>query len=109
MFFYSDDPIMDLYRYEAWKDSCGDEEEEDVICPECGCSLEDYCFSVDDEYLCQECFDDAFKVAIHSDDIICDVCGKPIEDDHGYFIDGVYLCKYHAEGAYKVRTPEIDD
>ena len=77
-------------------------------CEKCECVLDDYCYDIGGKFLCKDCFDDAFHVDIYSDDIICDCCEKPIEDDSGYFIDGVYLCAEHTEGAYRISTPEND-
>ncbi len=105
MFFCSDDPAMDLIRYQS---TLKPPRVRKPRCNECGCKLGDHCFEVDDEYLCQDCFDDAFKVRLQ-EDAICDSCEKPIESDTAYKIDGVYLCKEDAYFAYHRSTPEYDD
>lgn len=106
MYFYSDDPAMDLIRYQAWQDKGTDDADEGRRCSECERRLGEYCYDVDGNYMCRMCFDDAFKVDIMSDDIICDDCGKPIDEDTGYKIDGVYFCAKCA--IFNYRTINLD-
>lgn len=104
MFFYSDDPIMDLYRYQAANPPRGVRKER---CNECDGRLGDFCYEVDLQYMCENCFDDAFMVDIDHDEV-CDECGKDLGDT-AYLIDDVYLCEKCAKYIYRCHTPEIDD
>ena len=105
MYFYSDDPAMDLIRHQAANPPRRARKE---CCNECGSHLGDFCYEVDLQYMCEDCFDDAFKVELNND-VVCDDCRHIIDGDTAYKLDGVYFCEKCAKDIYRCHTPEIDD
>ena len=108
MYFYSDDPAMDLIRYQ---DSCRPARVRKPRCKKCECKLGDHCFEGEkyDDYFCEDCFKDLFEVKIQEPCICANpYCGEVIEDV-AYRIEGELWCKECAYDACKMYTPEFED
>lgn len=100
MFFHTSDPILDLYRSQAYR-SRG------CVCDECKGGLEDKCFEIDRKFICEDCFDEAFKVFI-DEDVECAYCGEMIQDDTAFKIDGDFVCEKCVNEDFKTDSPEFD-
>lgn len=67
MMMWTDDPVADAERHIAEQERRLDKLPE---CSECGEKIQDeYCFEINDEYICEHCMDENHKKAV--DDIVC--------------------------------------
>lgn len=65
--FYTDSPTDDFERYSAEQEAKLDKLPR---CSECGERIQDeYCFEINDEYICEHCMDENHRKAV--DDIVC--------------------------------------
>ncbi len=61
---WTDDPVADFHSHDAQKERWLESRPE---CYECGNKIQDeYCFEVNDEYICEECMKDNHRKSVDS-------------------------------------------
>jgi len=93
MFRYTDDPVADAEAY--YNELARLEDQVPSCCEHRGPVMEDFYYEInDDRPLCVECLDKNHKVQTEGRTLVCDYCGKTIEDDYAYENDdGEVFCK----------------
>lgn len=94
---------LERYLDKQFQDEC--EADKMPKCFNCEGLLEDYCYDIDGDLFCEECFNDIFRIDLY-EDAICEECGAILDGDTAYKVDGILMCEECVDAAFRITTPD---